>query len=108
MSWDNLKTGAVGQVYDGEWRDPPPWATRIPAAIKRAKEELGDADYVIVQRQQLGTDTIVVALTATEAALAEAHWDLWTLMPLNPLQDENERYPPELIVFTEKVEQIDN
>ncbi|MCH8852356.1 MAG: hypothetical protein IID41_06835 [Planctomycetes bacterium] len=80
------------------------WATRIEAAIKRAEEELGDADYVTVQRQQLGTDTVVVAITREEIALVEALWDVWRSEFEGPSGFNH--IPDALIAFTEKVEEI--
>ena len=71
-------------------RMAPSWATRIPAAIKRAKELVGpDAWYA--------NDSSTVVVTATEAALAQALF----------YSNHEDNPDPALIAFTEKVESLD-
>ena len=77
--------------------DPPPWATRIPAAIKRAEDWVEDHK-----------GWSFIPITATEVALAEALWeqmqgDEYRRHPANPEAVP----PPALIAFMEKVEALD-
>ena len=108
MSWDNLETGTAGQVYDihkGEWRDPPPLATSIPAAIKRAEEHVASDEH---ESGNCDCHYPGKRITATEVALAKALWEQMR-------GDEYRRHPanseavppPALIAFTEKVESLD-
>ena len=71
------------------------WATRIPAAIKRAKQKIAGKHHIWLSRQR---DFI----TATEVALAEALWKMWWYDDKAAGDDP----PPALIAFTEKVEAI--
>ena len=84
--------------------DPPPWATRIPAAIKRAKE-VGDV-YLPTDPVKDTATSPRFMLTAGEVALAEA------LMEAIRGEVGTTRFEaalaetPELIAFTEKVEKL--
>ena len=81
--------------------DPPPWATRIPAAIKRAKEELEgehECERIGFSMNQVGVNTVVI--TATEVALADELWGFANDGPCPP-------WPDVLIAFTEKIESLD-
>ena len=77
----------------------PPWADRIPAAIKKAKELTEGGLIVICERDQ--------HLTAGEAALAEGYWARYCTAVLDsPVGTPDEEVPPELIKFCEKVEKL--
>ena len=76
--------------------EPPPWAARIPAAIKRAKE-VGDV-YLPADPVKDTATSPRFMLTATETALAEALWKLIEQLGNAP--------SPALIAFTEKVESL--
>ena len=78
----------------------PSWATRIPAAIKRA-EEVGDV-YLPTDPVKDTATSPRFMLTVTETALAEALWEVkkgFIWMEGEP--------PLALIAFVEKVESLD-
>ena len=93
-----LEIGHDDDAHEGEIL---PWATRIPAAIKRA-EELTQNDVMVMCR----IESVYEYLTATEAALAEALWDLWTLA-YGDADEFDDPWKAALIAFTEKVEVLD-
>lgn len=67
-----------------------PWSTRIPAAIKKAEEKLGQNPYWISM-------DFTTVITAGEVALAKALWEA----------DQYRSVPHEaLIAFTEKIEKL--
>ena len=71
----------------------PSLATRIPAAIKRAKELVGPDDWY-------ANDSSTVVVTATEIVLADELWGFANDGPCPP-------WPDALIAFTEKVEALE-
>ena len=86
-----------------------PWADRIPAAIKHAKELTGGCDFAERERPK-GVpwgDTPLISITAGEAALAEGYWARYCTAVLDsPVGTPDEEVPPELIKFCEKVEKL--
>ena len=90
--------GEVEEMARQALEAKPPLATRIPAAIKRAKEPF--AANPMLRVVGVGTGWV----TATEVALAEALWK--TYRALNSESGE-EHWPTPLIAFTEKVEALD-
>jgi hypothetical protein len=78
------------------------WSTRIPAAIARAKEFVGDASW----RETQPPSPTVKIITREEVALAEALWETWAM---HKDCDDScvEAVPdPALIAFTTKVESL--
>ena len=74
------------------------WSTRIPEAIEEGKKRLGRG--TLVRRAGGGPET---AITAGEAALAEALWETHRKYCDEYNWDYDEP-PPALIAFTEKIE----
>lgn len=72
-----------------------PWSTRIPAAIARAKAEVGDRIAVTIEGPRG-----FVTITRTEVALAEPLWGIY-----DPLLQDSDA-PPALRAFTEKIESL--
>ena len=74
------------------------WASRIPAAIKRA-EEVGDV-YLPADPVKDTATSPRFMLTATETAKAKALWSYCQDNSCPP-------WAPALIAFTEKIESLD-
>ena len=80
------------------------WATRIPAAIKRA-EEVGDV-YLPADPVKDTATSPRFMLTETEVALAEALWEMCDAVYNEDPQAHDWTPPPALRDFTEKVEAL--
>ena len=94
------KPNPRGVLYQQRPDLTPSWATRIPAAIKRAEELVGPDDWY-------ANDSSTVVVTATEVALAAALlqlWEVWQGRLYGRIISESPH--PVLVAFTEKVEAL--
>ena len=84
------KPNPRGVLYQQRPDLTPSWATRIPAAIKRAEELVGPDDWY-------ANDSSTVVVTATEVALAEALF----------YSNHEDNPDAALRAFTENIEALD-
>ena len=90
----------------------PSWATRIPAAIKRAEVKAEAWRQLVLVLADKNTDLhphtahalLKDFITPVEAALAEALWEQHEFEAIKLYGGIAQPPPPALIAFTEKVE----
>ena len=80
------------------------YSKRILAAIAEARLRLDGSEYMLIPPHIGGNETeLTLVLTASEAALADG---LWQAAENLNAEFGGERWPPELITFTEKIERL--
>ncbi len=82
----------------------PPWSSRIPAAIAKAEELVGDEREF--RTYWMDNREVPVTITATEVVLAKALWEAHQSLALE-YGERVEIVPPALRDFCTKVESLD-